>query len=1047
MKLRTALVFGLILLCSAVYAGKTKPAYVPLDYSFCGYRASEQPLPVVQNVVKVRPQKGDCSLLLQQAIDFLAKKKPDKSGHRGAILLLEGVYEISQPLRIAASGIVLRGESKDKTILRKTSYRREPVIVVEGSPSETARDTVFLTSELVRAGAMEVHLSKADGSLQAGDEIALQRPSTKEWIEHLACNDFGGGLDYTGWKPTDTDLTFHRRIASIEGGKITLDAPLTCSLNDYGRAFLQKVPVNGSVKECGVENLTVISNTNDWNSKDEDHAWDGVYLNFAEDCWVRRCRFSHLSGSAVNVQRCRRITVEDCIAEEPVSEIGEFRRTVFLTRGEQVLFQRCISREGIHDFAADYTAAGPNAFVQCEAEGSLGFSGSVGSWATGLLFDIVNIEGGDISLRNLEQFRCGTGWNTANSMVWQSTASTIYCYSPDSLNQNSVHGCWATMTGNGYWSSSNSHVTPRSLFYDQLLHRMGKEAALNGYILPRNTVASSSPEIEAAQRLAQETLLKPRLTMEMWLDSVPYNAPLNEAEVKEFLSPKAANAAFEGDKALCKDRKKQAGNAACFAIKHGKLLYKDAIIEGVKYQVPWWTGRIKDNFVAQKAKPAITRYVPGRYGLGWTDSPDSVVCYMQRENIAALDHNYGLWYDLRRTDHERIKRMDGGVWAPFYEQPFSRSGKGKAWDGLSLYDLGKPNLWYFTRLKEFAKKASVQGKMLFQEHFFQHNIIEAGAHWVDCPWRPVNNINATDFPEPVPFTGDKRIFMAEQFYDTANKPLNDLQRGYIRMCLDNLRGADNVVHLISEEFTGPEKFVRLWLETIREWQKETGEHPLIALAATKDVQDKILADSDLAQVVDIIDIRYWHYKTDGIFAPEGGKNLAPRQFMRRIRVGKSGFNEVYRAVREYTAKYPEKAVLYFGQSTREQPWAAFMAGGSMTAINVRDASFALKAAQMRPIDTLLAKEDGVAMGCGTDGNGGKKPFADAGTDKTKRCDRSFVVYSFKNEAININIPSGKYAIKQINTQSGEVKVLRKSATSVANSLTINAKASCVYWIE
>ena len=31
-----------------------------------------------------------------------------------------------------------------------------------------------------------------------------------------------------------------------------------------------------------------------------------------------------------------------------------------------------------------------------------------------------------------------------------------------------------------------------------------------------------------------------------------------------------------------------------------------------------------------------------------------------------------------------------------------------------------------------------------------------------------NNINNTGFPEPVPYAGDKRIFMAEQFYDISN---------------------------------------------------------------------------------------------------------------------------------------------------------------------------------------------------------------------------------------------------------------------------------------
>ena len=44
-------------------------------------------------------------------------------------------------------------------------------------------------------------------------------------------------------------------------------------------------------------------------------------------------------------------------------------------------------------------------------------------WAAGLLFDIVNIDGNDLKFANLEQYQFGTGWNTANSMMWQCTAA------------------------------------------------------------------------------------------------------------------------------------------------------------------------------------------------------------------------------------------------------------------------------------------------------------------------------------------------------------------------------------------------------------------------------------------------------------------------------------------------------------------------------------------------------------------------------------------------------------------------------------------------
>ena len=59
------------------------------------------------------------------------------------------------------------------------------------------------------------------------------------------------------------------------------------------------------------------------------------------------------------------------------------------------------------------------------------------------------------------------------------------------------------------------------------------------------------------------------------------------------------------------------------------------------------TERLKTNYL-KKASPAITRFVPGREGLGLTDRIDSVVDFMKQKNILVFDQNYGLWYDRRR---------------------------------------------------------------------------------------------------------------------------------------------------------------------------------------------------------------------------------------------------------------------------------------------------------------------------------------------------------------------------------------------------------------
>jgi hypothetical protein len=274
--------------------------------------------------------------------------------------------------------------------------------------------------------------------------------------------------------------------------------------------------------------------------------------------------------------------------------------------------------------------------------------------------------------------------------------------------------------------------------------------------------------------------------------------------------------------------------------------------------------------------------------------------------------------------------MDGEVWPPFYELPFARSGKETAWDGLSKYDLTRYNPFYWNRLKDFANLAEKNNKVLIHHNYFQHNIIEAGAHYADFPWRTANNINNTGFVEPVNYAGDKRIFYAEQFYDLSNPVRKELHRKYIRQCLNNFKDNSGVIQLIGEEFTGPLHFVQFWLDEIAAWEKETGKHPLVGLSVTKDVQDAILADAKRSKIVDIIDIRYWHYQADGTaYEPKGGQNLAPRQHARLLKPKKTSFEQVYRAVKEYKEKFPGKAIMYSGDSYTEFGIAVLMAGGSL----------------------------------------------------------------------------------------------------------------------
>ncbi len=910
------------------------------DFSYCGYMASEKPIPTIPVKIIVPVTKGDATLRIQSALDHVASLPLDENGFRGAILLQKGTYEVFGQLRITASGIVLRGSGVNETTIIGAGTGRLALIKIIGQ--KLARDdssAFIITDPYVPVNATSFHVDKKIMYTKIGGmHVIIRRPSTNNWIKELGTDHFGGGISALGWKPGDRDIYFDRKIMEMKGDLITIDAPLTTSLDSvYGGAIMYVYAVS-RVTNCGIENLRCVSTYDKKNLKDEDHRWNAVNIENAEDCWVRQVNFLCFAGSAVSVlETSKRVTVEDCKSLSPISEIGGQRRYSFLTTGQQTLFQRCYAENGYHDFAVGYCAAGPNAFVQCESILPYSFSGTIDSWASGVLFDVVNVDGNALRFGNRGQDANGAGWSAANSVFWNCTAARIDCYKPPTA-QNWSFGSWSQFAGDGYWAESNNTITPRSLFYQQLKERLNKNVDEQAKILFVPTEASSSPSVETALELTKEAA-RPRKQLKEWIDEASKRNPISIA---------AVNAKTIDEIGIKKPV--VLSKAPALQIKNGWLVRGDEILTGKRQGVQWWSGGLQPSDI-KNARSHITRFVPGRTGKGFTDDLEEVTDEMKATNTVGIEHNYGLWYDRRRDDHERIRRMDGEVWPPFYELPFARSGKETAWDGLSKYDLTKNNLFYWNRLKQFADLVDQKGLLLVHQNYFQHNIIEAGAHYADFPWRTANNINNTGFVEPVNYAGDKRIFYAEQFYDISNPVRKELHKKYIRQCLNNFKDNNGVIQLIGEEFTGPTHFVKFWLDVIKEWEKETGKHPIIGLSVTKDMQDAILNIPSYAAIVDLIDIRYWHYQADGsTYEPKGGQNLAPRQHARLLKPKKTSFEQVYRAVKEYRLKYPGKAVIYSGDSYPEFGIAVLMAGGSLPVLSTEIDKELLKAAvKMKPV--------------------------------------------------------------------------------------------------
>ncbi len=812
-----------------------------IDFSHAGYGGGGVAIPDVAPRIVLGPLAGQDRQRIQAALDLVSARPPDAEGFRGAVVLEPGTYRIDTSLRVTASGVVLRGAgpSPDATTVVATGTSRRALLAIAGTGNPTAVDgsRTTVTSAYVPAGAHSFDVQSADG-LVPGTRVLVTRPSTAAWIAALGMNLFPGWRpeNRLHWQPGSRDIVWERTVTAVEGVTVTLDAPLTTALDArYGGGTLARAAFPGRIARVGVENLRLVSEHDPTRPMDEDHAWIAVSLDAVEDAWVRQIMTDHFAGSAVHVgAAARAVTIEDVDARAPVSEVGGYRRHVFYTSGQQTLFRRCRSERGRHDFAVGFAAAGPNVFLECTAHDALDDSGPIESWASGILYDNVVVRGHALRLTNRGTAGQGQGWTAANSVLWNSEATDVEVQSPPgAINQ--AYGCKGVVTGDGIvWDPRTMPyrdfyrgmpVAPRSLYLAQLEERLG--ATRVAAARPRPVPAGAA----GARRLA-------------------------DADVEAFVTHERDAAAGPSPGPLRLER-------GAFTI-DGRRAWT------TRTGYSWYQAQMPPS-LARTFGPALTRFAPGLTGVGHTDDIETMAAAMAPGT--AFYQHYGLWYDRRRVDHNYYGSPDqrtGDVWPPFMELPWARSGIGRAWDGLSRYDLTRFNPWYFDRVSSFAREARRRGVILYYNFYFQHWLLESRSHYVDFPWRPVNTIQDTGLPNEVP--------AANTFYDVTHPVRRDLHRQYIRHALDTLGDHSNVVFGIDREYTGPLSFLTFWLDTIAEWQQERGRQVFVALEVPKDQLDAILDDPVRGRMVSAIDVLGWIYRADGrLFAARGGVNRAPRE--------------------------------------------------------------------------------------------------------------------------------------------------------------------------
>jgi hypothetical protein len=501
---------------SRVYPGvDNKLVYVPdeqgntiIDSSHAGYGGGGVAIPTVPVRETIWPVAGDNTENIQAAINKIAARPLDGGGFRGAVVLKAGYYRMATPVKIEASGVVLRGEgmSDTGTILIGTGTGRtgnagggnQGTLVMVGGASGVAlkeESKQIVVDDYVPVGARRFRVASAR-SFRPGDTVIVRRIGNQDWIDAVGMN---GPDNASRWRPFNVE--WDRVVVEVQGDFITVDAPITCAIEKrWGGGEVLKYEEGGRIEKVGVENLRAMSEfdptkrTREYGNmdrpnyvaeeyyNDENHYRNFVIFDNTKNGWVRNTTALHFVYSMVGTSRgAKWVTVQDCVSRAPVSQRAGARRFTFALRGQLALVQRCLSDEGRHSFMSGQPTSSANVFLDCKATTPFSSSEPHEQWATGNLYDNVQAPLTARFWKNIN-----IGWAGANTVFWNCEGSFLVQKPPTAQNFSFGHlGVNAVVFNiplqdptkeNGHIESLDKHVMPRSLYLTQLRERLGDAA-------------------------------------------------------------------------------------------------------------------------------------------------------------------------------------------------------------------------------------------------------------------------------------------------------------------------------------------------------------------------------------------------------------------------------------------------------------------------------------------------------------------------------------------------------------------------------------------
>ncbi|HYV36885.1 MAG TPA: hypothetical protein VE988_14345 [Gemmataceae bacterium] len=463
-----------------------------MDFSHAGYMGGGVALPNVAVQKTVAPSGGDDTANIHAAIKAVADL-PLKNGFRGAVLLAPGVYTCSEPINIAAAGVVLRGSASkgDKRSTIKLTGKPHIGITVAGKANgmEPFKDAkTKIADAYVPSGAMSFNVADAKG-FAAGDTITIRKTVTAEWVKFMQMDDLVRDGKKQTWLAVGRVLSTERTIKAVDGKKITLDAPVPDSYDTKfaGPKGTEVFKIRPTwLTQIGIEHLHIecppqpIEHT-----KPHFKALDIT----GQDCWARDVRCDETMTS-VTVHG-RRITLQQVFVHRKAMAQGASRPGEIAPDATQTLVDRCgVTADNVWFVWTGSGICGPLVLLNCNFVGDSRVE-THHRWATAMLYDSCQALSGSFEFRNRGAMGSGHGWSMGWGVAWNCTAKEYIIQNPPGSANWLIGSIGKSKLSprpfdkgppnlpEGILDSHGVPVAPQSLYLSQLAERLGAQALKN----------------------------------------------------------------------------------------------------------------------------------------------------------------------------------------------------------------------------------------------------------------------------------------------------------------------------------------------------------------------------------------------------------------------------------------------------------------------------------------------------------------------------------------------------------------------------------------